>query len=392
MNTPCPNCPNCRGANALPAFETAPMPVASALLVQSADEARAMPRRPLAMHHCPNCGYLWNAGFDEALIRYDADYEGTQIHSPHFRAYLDALARDWAALWPDARRVIEAGCGQGEFLEALSAHCGAELIGYDPAARAPRAGRAAIRPTLLPDAPDTPDAHADAVLSRMTLEHLPLPGDFIAAKARWLVDGGMLAVQVPNAEQTIRDTQVCELQYEHVGYHSPRSLLALLDACGLRPVALRDDYAGQHLSAFARKPGAALPGSGPSVTALPDPVPASAVAALGRAQAAFGARWNRRLKDEALAGRAIHLWGAGSRATAFGANLPDPGLVSGVIDINPRRAGTFVPGTGWETLAPDRLRGQSRLCVVVMNPVYVDEIATRLSALGADATILAMDA
>lgn len=387
------SCPCCGGAHGTHHFATPPMPVAAALLLRSAEAARATAQRAMSMWHCPDCGYLWNAAFEPELIRFDADYEGTQIHSPRFRAYLEGLAARWAARWPQARRVIEVGCGQGEFLEALSPCCPAELVGHDPAARLPQAGRAAIHAKLLPPPPGDMQDCADVVLSRMTLEHIAQPLAFIEAKAGWLRDGGTLAVQVPDAEPTIRDAHVCELQYEHVGYHARRSLTALLGRAGLQPFALETDYGGQHLAAFARKPG---PGAGPAAPSPRDmegaaAITPDAVARLAREMAAFGPGWDRRLRSWRDAGYRIHLWGAGSRATAFGAHLPDPGLVTSVIDINPRRSGTYVPGAGWRSDAPETLRGQKGVCIVVMNRVYVAEIAARLAELGAVGEILVAD-
>ena len=44
------------------------------------------------------------------------------------------------------------------------------------------------------------------------------------------------------------------------------------------------------------------------------------------------------------------------------------------MDVNPNKAGLYIPGTGQIVVAPDELEGRELATVVVMNPLYVDEI------------------
>ena len=371
-------CPCCAGSNTAYAFSTSPMPVAAALLVFNAEESCNLPKRSLDLWHCSTCGFLWNISFESALVRYDCYYEGTQIHSPHFVRYLDELANIWAARFsPETRRVIEVGCGQGEFLEALSSQITAKLIGYDPAIReGPRYKNIEMHATSLPN-PSTTSQRADIILSRMTLEHIDNPVEFLAQKQRWLTPQGIMAVQVPNAARTFAQAEVCELQYEHVNYFTPAALIALVERLGLKLVISEVDYADQHLSIFAQH----------STSLAVQPVEAQVLSIdkLRQKQLLFGANWHTRLQAANQAGQKVWLWGAGSRATAFCANLPDPSLIAGAIDLNPARQGSFVPGVNIQTYTPDHLAGQSNLCIVVMNSVYLKEISENLASMNCKA-------
>ena len=52
------------------------------------------------------------------------------------------------------------------------------------------------------------------------------------------------------------------------------------------------------------------------------------------------------------------------------------------VDVNPRRNGTYIAGTGQQIVTPDFLAGYRPDVVVVMSPVYRDEIRADLGGLG----------
>ncbi|HRK30367.1 MAG TPA: hypothetical protein PLD59_04755, partial [Tepidisphaeraceae bacterium] len=53
-----------------------------------------------------------------------------------------------------------------------------------------------------------------------------------------------------------------------------------------------------------------------------------------------------------------------------------------VVDINPAKQGTYLPGSGHEIVAPAELLEIRPSRVIVMNPIYLDEIRQSLTALG----------
>jgi 2-polyprenyl-3-methyl-5-hydroxy-6-metoxy-1,4-benzoquinol methylase len=372
------HCPCCASTETTHVFTTPPLPVAAALLVFSAEESCNLPRKSLDLWHCHTCGFLWNISFEPDLVRYDSDYEGTQIHSPHFAQYLSELASSWAVRFPpETQKVLEIGCGQGEFLTALASKVSARMIGYDPALRKEHIDKnIELRATLLPEKKAC-SRRSDIIISRMTLEHIKNPAEFLSLKQSWLAREGLVVVQVPNAARTMSKAELCELQYEHVNYFTQESLIALFKRLGLEPIATEVDYGEQHLSVFAQ--------NSTSVETPSSEAQLHCVDALRLEQKTFSDRWHNRLTTANRTGQKIWLWGAGSRATAFCANLPDPTLITGAIDLNPVRKGSFVPGVDIQTHTPDHLAGQSNLCIIVMNSVYAHEIKENVIKLGSEA-------
>ncbi|MGI9418794.1 MAG: SAM-dependent methyltransferase, partial [Geminicoccaceae bacterium] len=103
------------------------------------------------------------------------------------------------------------------------------------------------------------------------------------------------------------------------------------------------------------------------------------------------AQWRSWIERRLVDGRRIVLWGGGSKAVAFLSTL---GLKDGIelaVDINPRRCGTYLAGGGQEIVTPDRLTDYRPDDVIVMNPIYLDEIGADLRSMGLDPEIVPME-
>ena len=82
------------------------------------------------------------------------------------------------------------------------------------------------------------------------------------------------------------------------------------------------------------------------------------------------------------AGRVVAAWGAGAKAVGFLNMLGLTDVVDRVVDINPWKQGRHLAGTGQAIVAPESLRADPPDLVVLMNPVYRNEIAATLDGLG----------
>ena len=61
-----------------------------------------------------------------------------------------------------------------------------------------------------------------------------------------------------------------------------------------------------------------------------------------------------------------------------------------VVDINPFKQGRFLPGTGTRVSSPTDLVAAPPDTVIVMNPVYLDEIGRSLAELGLTPELVAV--
>ena len=92
--------------------------------------------------------------------------------------------------------------------------------------------------------------------------------------------------------------------------------------------------------------------------------------------------WKKYLENAKKNGRRVVLWGGGSKGVAFLTTLNILDEVEYVVDINPKKNGTYMAGTGQKVVAPEFLKQYKPDIVIVMNPIYCNEIQETLDKIG----------
>lgn len=392
VTEPSKPCPSCGAPTPQVFYEATGVPSSSTVLLDNAAEAAAFPRGDIRLAHCRSCGFIFNAAFDPRLTEYSARYEETQGFSPTFNRFQRELAErliDRHGL--AGKTIVEIGCGKGEFLALVSAMGGCHGVGFDPVFDPARVDpETAARVTFVRDLFREGNAGppADCLCCKMTLEHIPDVGDFLAMVGRTIQPGRrpLVFFQVPDATPILRHVEFWDVYYEHCSYFTPATLAGLFARSGFDVLDVWTGYGGQYLMIEAR----------PSAAPVPPPDPDAGLAALvaGFAAAAreAAAAWRRLFAGWSAAGERVVLWGSGSKAVSFLTTLGSAGAVEGVVDINPYRQGRYMPGIDRPILAPETLSALTPDRVVVMNPVYVEEITAQLRAMGLGPAVVAATA
>jgi hypothetical protein len=276
------------------------------------------------------------------------------------------------------KHIVEIGCGQGEFLHLLCEMGGNTGTGFDPAYdRSHNLVSDSDKITFVKDyySEKYADQKGDFFCCKMTLEHIPDTAVFVRNIAQTIGNNRETIVffQVPNARYVFGDVAFWDIYYEHCSYFTLGSIARLFRHVGFDVIDLWTDYDDQYLMICAR-PGAAAAGDRlPQEDDLAQV--AQNVAHFSASYSQLLQDWQLRLEDFKRNGRRVVLWGGGSKGVSF---LTTLGLgldaIRYVIDINPNKSGTFMAGTGQEIVKPDFLRKYQPDVVIVMNPVYREEI------------------
>lgn len=388
-----PTCPNCLQGE-MRVFHTARrVPTNSCILLSTREEALAYPTGDIALGFCPSCGFVSNTAFDAKLTEYSGRYEETQGFSPTFqRFHRDLADRVIDRFKLQGRDILEIGCGKGEFLLLLCENGRNRGVGYDPGYRADRFAPAPgdnIRIVADFYTETCTDTAADFVCCKMTLEHIPTTLQFMRnVRAAQGDRPAEIFFMIPEAQRILRDCAFEDVYYEHCSYFSPHSLEHLFRAAGFFPTAIGFEYGGQYLTIAAdtRDTGKGrLSGDGDlaELAAWVAKFPA-----LLEKQVGF---WRAQFADLAAQGKKAVIWGSGSKGVSFLTTLGLGDEIAAAVDINPHRQGYFMPATGHRIVGPQDLAQLKPDVVIVMNPIYRQEIAADLAKLGLSPQVMAVD-
>lgn len=378
-------------------YEQAGVPVHSVLLCATREQAVDFPRGEIRLGFCAECGFIGNLSFREELLRYSQDYEETQSFSPTFRAFHESLTRSFLDRHGlHRKKIVEIGCGKGDFLHLICQMGDNEGLGFDPAyipERDAEAGKDKARFVQDFFSEELCDSDVDAFCCKMTLEHITRPAELLATLRGCIErsDGArpeeaLLFFQVPDVTRILRDVAYWDIYYEHCSYFSAASLRNLFVRAGFEPLRVASEYDAQYLTLEARPLGSA---GVEGISAAELDGLARDVDSFAREFEARRTWWRDEL--ERRASRGAVLWGGGSKAVAFVTALGDTARqVDYVVDINPHKQGAFLPGSGHAVLNPEQLAENPPGLIVLMNSIYRGEVEAQLEELGVDSELLAL--
>lgn len=382
-----PICPVCQTTHTTSFVSIPQVPIHCNVLLTTRDEALSVPKGDIQLAFCAHCGHIFNHLFDPAQMTYTQDYENSLHFSPRFQEYAAALAEHLLTRY-DLRNkdIIEIGAGKGDFLKMLCTLGANRGIGFDPS-YVPGAedNREETAVSFIQDFYSEQYAHyqADLILSRHVLEHIQHPISFLTTVRRAIGSrtNTLVFFEVPNALFTLQQLGIWDIIYEHCSYFTPASLAYAFRQTGFAVLDVHDTFNGQFLT-IAAQPETDRQAITPTPTHLRQDV-----AAFGENYRQKVTFWQQRLRDWAQQQKRIIIWGTGSKGVTFLNALPTRHTIPYAVDINPRKQGKFVAGSGQEIVSPDFLTTNPPDIVIIMNANYRAEIGQTLQTLGITAEI-----
>jgi SAM-dependent methyltransferase len=214
---------------------------------------------------CERCGFIFRPDLDTAAL--EAVYAGGTYEDVRGEQYLAELGKrrrdarirlDYMQPWRSSGRLLDVGAAGGAFVAEARAR-GFDASGVEPVPSFARAARERLGLDVRDGGIEKLDLAGEcyeAITLWHVLEHIPHPLDQVRRLAAVLADGGVLAVEVPNAASAVAahmgPAWPSLEPLVHVNQFTPVSLRELIDRAGLELLDMRTTAISPYLPWAAR--------------------------------------------------------------------------------------------------------------------------------------------
>jgi SAM-dependent methyltransferase len=255
------------------------------------------------------------------------------------------------------KKVIEIGCGRGEYLEIIK-QCGVDAYGLEYSSRSVKEcihkGLKVSKGFIGEADYKLKQAPFDAFFMLNYLEHLPDPNSTLRGIYNNLADGAVGLVEVPNFDMILRNNLFSEFIGDHLLYFTSGTLSTALILNGFKLIDCNEIWHNYIISAIVKK-NVQLDLS-------------NFVKHQARLKKEIGG-YLRQFRDSKVA-----IWGAGHQALALISLMNIAGKIKYVVDSASFKQNKYTPATHIPIVSPSLLNSQPVEAVIVMAGGYSDEV------------------
>jgi hypothetical protein len=373
-------------------YKVSRVPTHIGILWKRKDEALGCPRGDIELAYCNNCGFISNTAFDPSMITYTKEYDNSLHFSKRYHDYAKSIAQRLIKEYQlYNKKIIEIGSGKGDFLSLLCEIGDNYGIGFDPSYHGDSyCVGSGNRITIIEDYYSETYSyyHGDLICSRNVFEHIPNPLEFLKM-LRIIINGKnntILYFEVPNVLLILKDLSVWDIIYEHCSYYGITSLEKGFNLSKFNTIKLSQGFGDQFISIEAtpaKSIGKSLVNNSDDLRELDALVKEFSYKCKIKLK-----MWQDRLKQIEQNNEKTVVWGAGGKTISFLNILNVKDQINYVVDINPRKQGCYIPGTGQKIILPEELKEYMPDTIIIMNSIYQQEIQNYINSLGLSPLLL----
>lgn len=376
MNKPCRLC----GEDKLEPLYTFPdRPIAHRLLNAPTDSE---PTFPMAFHLCPSCGLIQVVepiNPEELYTSFNYNFSSWKPE-PHLDLELDMVFANRSF-----KTAIEIGCNDGSFLAKLRDRGIPNCTGIEP--NPVSGGLAREKGFDVHQSMVTVDicnkaieknGKFDLVVSRQVIEHVPDLAEYFACIQTLLADDGVLFLDMPDYEPSLKTGDCSVAWEEHVSYFSKPTLDFALRRNGFKLI----DYGWYDFSSGCLAVVAVRDTEAAARPAPANDADVAAIVSLARDYPSKADQYKQTLRKRLSQARAegadVVLYGVGVRGSCAVNGLDIGDLIDFAVDDQPERQGKFMAGCRLE-IRPTATLTQSEkplVCLLAVNNEN-DDIVSR---------------
>jgi SAM-dependent methyltransferase len=350
---------------------------------------------PLRVLVCRNCWLVQTEDFARADELFDADYAYFSGYSASWLAHAKRYVNDMIERFSlDSRSlVVEVAANDGYLLQYVRQR-GIPCLGVEPTASTAAAARAKgidiveeFFGVSLGERLAAEGRQADLTVGNNVLAHVPDINDFTGGFARLLKPTGVSTFEFPHLLNLLEQRQFDTIYHEHFSYLSLVAVSRLFLSNGLTVFDVEQlPTHGGSLRVYAQRSDEGQRPVSDRVAALVQRELDAGLASES-GYAGFQAKADR-VKDDFVAflieakrsGKRVAGYGAAAKGNTlinYGGVRPD--LLPFVVDRNPAKQSTFLPGSRIPVVAEDRLRQERPDYVVILPWNLSAEVTEQLS-------------
>jgi hypothetical protein len=375
------HCPLCGSSGLWVFYEAMDVPASCNLLWRTKDEAINCPKGNIKLAFCSICTFVTNIALEPEKNQYGHRYDNSLFYSPHFQNFAKKLATNLIQRYDlHNKSIIEIGGGKVDFLSFLIKLGNNHGLRLDPFCTKvedkSRKANDLVRsiPSFYPELDGS--NKADFIFSYHELEHMNYPKNFLSILRKMIGNNSKTHVffAVPNALKAFEEGDFTDIIYEHVSYFTIPSLFYLFSSCGFNISDVTESkneiFDSIYIGATpkTRTKSTFMLNSKPETREIKDCITSFAAKSTNTIT-----KYGSRVKQLLNKGKRVVIWGAGARGVTFLNILKDP-RIEYAVDINPRKQGMYVPGTGQEIVEPRFLLDHQPDYIILANPAYENEI------------------
>lgn len=315
----------------------------------------------LDVYQCSDCGLVQ---LSNEPVSYYRDVIRAAAFSEDMRAFRLEQFHTWARRFQLLGcKVLEVGCGRGEYLSLLQS-VGIKVHGVENALASIKdcenQGLPVTQGFLGDGFLKIDDGAFDGFVCLNFMEHWPDPGLVLQGIRHNLADHAIGLIEVPNFDMIVEKGLFSEFIADHLLYFTQDTLRLTLQMHGFDVLECKPVWQDYILSALVRK--------------------------RSRTNLDFFEKFRSDITSELnnyisqfLRGK-VAIWGAGHQALAVIALAELGHKISYVVDSAPFKQGKYTPASHLPIVAPQQLATQPMDAIIVMAASYSDEVARLIRA------------
>ncbi len=349
-------CILCKAELSSPPIMTCNNMPASAQNIPTLEELNEDTGINLNLHQCTLCGLVQ---FDCEPVSYYKDV----IRSGGYSTTMANLRRTQYKHFIEkynltSKKIIEIGCGQGEFLQVLT-EFPVECYGIEnknELVELAKTKNLSVEQDFAEDGNHKlKHAPFDAFLSFNFLEHQPKPNDMLQCIYNNLTEDGMGLVTVPSFEYILENDSFYELLRDHIANYTEETLCFLFEKNGFQ-VLEKERINRDTISIIVKKRKKVD------------------VSGLNNNFSLLKNQLNHYIDTRINTNKKIAVWGASHQSFTALSTLNIQSGVAYIIDSAPFKQNKYAPSSHIPIVAPEHFFKEPVDCILIIAPGYTEEI------------------